>query len=179
MSDNSSTDSVTDTIVENIKKMSSDVDAKHLSLESLSLLINAERLKHLEKKLTDEFLELKKRQDEVAYLHKLIKTINVATTKGEFDCSNNEELKNLLNKSKAYGVDIKEGKYKYSKEERDRLIENIRMTIEDNNVLNDMQLQTATRLTNERYESYQMARSIMKPLHEDKVNKTRAMSGGR
>jgi len=71
---------------------------------------------------------------------------------------------------------VKDDKFKYNKDERDRLVENIRMTIEDLNVKNDMQLQTITRLTNERYESYQMARSILKPLHDDKINKAHAMA---
>lgn len=149
----------------------------NLSLEALVLLINSERLKNLENKITSEFIELKKRQDEVSFLHKLIKTINTATTNDEFDCSNNQELQDCLAKAKEHGVDLKEGKFKYNKEERERLIENIRMTADDNNVLNDMQLQTITRLTTERYESYQLARSIMKPMHEDKVNKARAIAG--
>lgn len=152
-------------------------DSQNLSLEALVLLINTERLRSLEKKITAEFLELKKRQDEVSFLHKLIKTINTATANEEFDCTQNEELKSLLAKAKEYGVDIKEDKFKYNKEERERLIENIRITADDNNVLNDMQLQTITRLTTERYESYQLARSIMRPLHEDKVNKARAIAG--
>lgn len=153
------------------------VDSNNLSLEALVLLINSERLKTLENKIASEFIELKKRQDQVSFLHKLIKTINTATTNEEFDCTDNQELKNLLAKAKEHGVDMKEGKYKFNKEERERLIENIRITADDNNVLNDMQLQTITRLTTERYESYQLARSIMKPLHEDKVNKARAIAG--
>lgn len=152
-------------------------NSNNLSLESLTLLINMERLKRLESKIATEFIELKKRQDEVTFLHKLIKTINTATINEELDCTNNEELKNLLAKAKEYGVDLKEGKFKYTKEERDRLIENIRITADDNNVLNDMQLQTITRLTTERYESYQLARSIMKPLHDDKTSKARAIAG--
>lgn len=152
-------------------------NSNHLSLESLALLINMERLKRLENKIATEFVELKKRQDEVSFLHKLIKTINTATVNEEFDCTNNQELKDLLAKAKECGVDLKEDKFKYTKEERERLIENIRITADDNNVLNDMQLQTITRLTTERYESYQLARSIMKPLHEDKTNKARAIAG--
>ena len=161
-----------------IKKTAAGVNPNNLSLESLALLINTERLKFLENKITHEFIELKKRQDKVTFLHKLIKTINTATNdKGEFDCTNNADLQKFLTEAKEHGVDLKENKFKYSKDERDRLLENIRMTVEDLNVLNDMQLQTITRLTNERYESYQMARAIMKPLHDDKVNKARSIAG--
>jgi len=168
---------VPEIISDTVKETMNGSDPSNLSLESLVLLINAERLKRLEKKITSEFVDLKNRQDQVTFLHKLIKTINSSTQNEEFDCSNNQEHKDLLMKAKEHGVDIKDGKFKYNKEERERLIENIKITADDYNVLNDMQLQTITRLTTERYESYQLARSIMKPLHEDKTNKARAMAG--
>jgi len=152
-------------------------ESSSLSLEALVLLINTERLRTLEHKITNEFIELKKRQDQVSFLHKLIKAVNTATKNDEFDCTNEPELKNLLSKAHEYGVEIKTDKLKYNKDERERLIENIKMTADDFNVLNDMQLQTISRLTTERYESYQLARSIMKPLHEDKQNKARAIAG--
>jgi predicted peroxiredoxin len=174
MADNSA---VSEVLTDAVKEASTSSDPNNLSLESLVLLINTERLKRLENKITHEFIELKKRQDQVTFLHKLIKTINIATANEEFDCTNNPELKELLKKAKEYGVEMKDDKFKFSKEERERLIENIRITAEDYNVLNDMQLQTITRLTTERYESYQLARSIMKPLHEDKINKARGMGG--
>lgn len=161
----------------NINGTMPDGGADDLSLESLALLINTNRLKFLEDKIKLQFVELKKRQDQVTFLHKLIKTINVATDNGAFDCSNNPDLQDLLAQAKEQGVDIKDGKFSYNSDERERLIDNIRMTADDYNVLNDMQLQTITRLTNERYESYQLARSIMKPLHDDKTNKARAMAG--
>lgn len=168
---------VNEVVTSAVKDVPKGRDPKSLSLEALSLLINTERLKRLENKITTEFVELKKRQDQVTFLHKLIKAINAGTVNEEFDCSSNPELQNLLGKAKEYGADLKEGKFKYNKDERERLIENIRITADDFNVLNDMQLQTITRFTTERYESYQLARSIMKPLHEDKVNKARAMAG--
>lgn len=150
-------------------------DFSNKSLESLVLLINAARLKDLENRITTEFIELKKRQDQVSFLHKLIKAINSATNNEEFDCSKDAEMKELLKQAKEYGVDIKDGKYKFNKEERERLIENIRITAEDCNVLNDMQLQSVTRLTTERYESYHLARSITKTLHESIINAARAV----
>lgn len=153
------------------------IDSKDMSMESMVLLINTERLHFLENKITNEFKELKQRQDKVSFLNSLNKKINTATVKDELDCTNDADLKAMFEKAKEYGVEIKDGKLKFNKEERDRLIENIRLTIDDLNVLNDMQLQTVTRLTTERYESYQLARSIMKPLHEDKVSKARAMGG--
>lgn len=149
-----------------------------LSLESLILLINTEHLKNLKEKTRIELTELKNRQEKVRVLHQLMRSINTATDdKGKLDCSNNQEIKDLLEKASDLGIVTKKGKFKFSKEERDRLIENIRMAVDDYNVESDMQLQSVSRLTNERYESYQMARSILKPLHEDKQRKAREMSG--
>lgn len=160
-----------------LSAVSGNTDPKELGIESLVLLINTERLRFLENKITKEFIELKRRQDDVSFLHKLIKSINSGTTNEELDCSQNAELQEMFKKASELGVDLKIDKFKYNKDERERLIENVRLTAEDMNVLNDMQLQTITRLTTERYESYQLARSIMKPLHEDKIDKARAISG--
>ena len=146
-----------------------------MSLEALVLLINTERLKFLHQKTHKEFTELKQRQEQVRALHNLLKKINNAVdTKGALDISQNADLQKLLKDAEALGVETVEGKTSYTKEECDRLIDNIRATSDDLNILNDMQLQTINRLTNERYESYQMARSILKPLHDAKM---RAIKG--
>lgn len=148
----------------------STVDTANLSLEALILLINAERLKYLQDRTNSEFKELKKRQEHVSDLYKLLKKINANTSDaGEFDCSENQELQDMLKKAQGVGVDMKEGQHKLGKDDKDRLVSNIRMTIDDLSVKNDMQLQTVNRLTNERYEAYQMARSILKPLHDAKM----------
>lgn len=161
---------VGEVVAEAIQETSEGKDPKDLSLEALLLLLMTERLHKLENDSKKELLELKKRQEKVSYLHKLSKSINTATNpKGELDLKANEELREFLKEAKEMGVDYDAEKNKYNKDERDRLMENIRMTIDDLNVQNDMQLQTITRLTNERYESYQMARSILKPLHDAKT----------
>lgn len=173
----SDTNNVKEIVSDAVKGVDDGLDPNQLSLEALALLINTERLRQLENKIIKEFGELKSRQDKVSFLHKLIKAINAATnSKGEVDFSDKPEMQTMLDKAREYGVDLKEGN-KFGSDDRDRMIENIRMTTEDLNVLNDMQLQSVTRLTNERYESYQMARSIMKPLHDDKINKSRAIAG--
>ena len=169
---------VNELINNNVDSLINTNETKEMSLESMTLLVNIEILKNLENKIKKEFSELKERQDRVSVLHKLIKEINSVTTDNQIDCTGNTKLTNLLAKAQEYGVEIQEGKLKFNKEERERLIDNIRLTVDDFNVLNDMQLQTVTRLTTERYESYQLARSIMKPLHEDKINKARAARGG-
>ena len=75
----------------------------------------------------------------------------------------------MLKEAKNLGVQCKDGQHKFTKEERDRLVENIRLTADDMNVKNEMQLQTVNRLTNERFECFQLAKSIFRPLHESKL----------
>lgn len=149
------------------------------SLEALVFLISKNRVHSLEMKTRDEFKQLKQRQDKVKYLHQLMKSVNKITDSktGGCDFTSHADLVALFDEARAMGVEIEQGKLKYDREGRDRFIDNIRMTIDDFNVQNEMQLQTITRLTNERYESFQMARSIMKPLHDDKINKARAIAG--
>lgn len=154
------------------------VDPKNLSLEGLVLLINTTRLNQLQVQSQKELSELKERQEKVTFLHNVIKAINKNTTaEGAFDCAEKADLQDLLKQARDKGVDLDDTKFTYTKEERDRLVENIRMSVEDYNVQNEMQLQTLNRLTNERYESYQMARSIMKPLHEAKLQHTKGIRG--
>jgi hypothetical protein len=168
------TEAVNDAVVE----AKTNKDPKNLSVEALVLLLTSERLHKLEEDSRTQLEELRKRQQKVGFLHKLMKTINAGTTaKGEFDLTPLKDLKDMLLQAKELGVDLDETKMKYNSDERERLLENLRMTVEDLNVQNEMQLQIITRMTNERYESYQMARSILKPLHDDKLNKARAIAG--
>lgn len=159
-------------------------DPKDMELEQLTSLLLTERLNDLQNKSTDEFKELKKRQDEVVKMHKLLKVINTHTSdKSELSFDLDSDLMKHLNEANdKLGIDIqkgtvKNGKMHYTKEQRERLIDNVRMSIEDHNTKNEMQMQTVTRLINERYESFQMARAILKPLHEDKMSKARAIAG--
>lgn len=153
-------------------------DLPHEQIEPLIRLLLSVRLKYLRDQSQQELTALKKRQDDVAELHRILQSLKTSkAADGSIDISNNEELKGMVSKAKELGVVTQDGKMKYTKEELNDLVENIRMTVEDLNVKNDMQLQTLTRLTNETYESYQLARSIMKPLHDDLINKARGASG--
>lgn len=172
-----------------LKATSKDLD--NLSIDWLVHEILTSRIAALQEETTKEIKELKERQREVNELHDLIAKINKMTEK-DGKVKMDDELREMLEKaitnpanSEALNelkIDkdsikfIKTGD-KYSTDDRQRLIENIRMHIEDLNTQNDMQLQTVTKLTNERYETYQMARAIMKPLDEDKKQKARAIAG--
>lgn len=168
MADNNPVAEVVNNAISEIEGESA--NPKKISLEALTLLLLAERLKKLEENSKTELEELRARQKKVAFLHKLMKAINTATAKeGTFDCTNLDELREMMAKAKEMDADIDIEKTVYNNEERERLIENIKMSIEDMNVQNELQLQTVTRVNNERYESYQLARSILKPLHDAKL----------
>ncbi len=159
-------------------------DSKDMELEQLVFLLLTERLNQLQQKSMDEFKELKKRQDEVVQMHKVLKAINANTNnESELSFDLSSDLMQHLNHARdKLGIEIqpgaiKDNKMTYTKDQRERLIDNIRMTIDDHNTRNDMQMQTVTRLINERYESYQMARAILKPIHDDKMSKARAIAG--
>jgi hypothetical protein len=151
----------------------------NLSLEALVLLIKTEKLKELEEKSQKEFTEVRLRQKEVAELYEIIQALNTATAEnGGFDCKKDDVLKQHLARAKELGVDMKEGKFSFNKDERDRLIENIRMTVDELNVDNDMQIQNITKLYNFRNEIIQFARSVFRPLHDAKASHARGARGG-
>lgn len=157
----------------------SNKESENMSIEALMLMMNTDRIRELEEQMRKELAELKGRQQDVHFLHDLLQAINKTTSdKDKINWEKDKDLKKMLDKARELGVDIPEDKYKFNEKERQRLIENIRMEIDDLNLHNDLQFQTVTRLTNERYESYQLTRAIMKPLHEDKVNKMRKLSAG-
>ncbi|KIC74582.1 Uncharacterized protein DB42_BB00090 [Neochlamydia sp. EPS4] len=168
----------------NAVKSEDSKETTEMELEQLVFLLLTERLNQLQQKSNDEFQELKKRQEEVVQMHKVLKLINSQTTdRSELSFDTSHDLTHHLKDAREkLGIDIQEGSIKngkmiYTKDQRDRLIDNIRMTIDDYNTKNDMQMQTVNRLINERYESYQMARAILKPIHDDKMSKARAIMG--
>lgn len=166
-------------------------EAEDTSMTQQAMDILTSRLATLQEKTTTEIEELKERQKEVQKLHDLIAKINKMTD-SDGKVTMDDELLEMLNKVitsdgnsdavNALKIDkdslkILEVGKKYSSEDRQRLIENVRMHIEDLNTQNDMQLQTITKYTNERYEIFQMMRAIFKPLDEDLKQKARAIAG--
>lgn len=61
---------------------------------------------------------------------------------------------------------IRNGADVLTKEQRDRMVDNIRMDMDDLNVQNDMQLQKVSRLKNEHSESYQNARMMLRTIRD-------------
>lgn len=174
-----------------VAKQNSDADKfKNMSIEAIIKLMIMEKADRVRSDMLKMSEELKTRQDKVHWIHTLIKKINSRIDKdsGELDITDEnakteeekrlcKEIREMLEKaSEEKGYDIKYAT-KYNKEERERLLDNLRTTVEDLNVQNDMQIQDLSQLVTERYEVFQMARGIIKPLHDDKMQKIRAMSG--
>jgi len=156
------------------------VDTKNLTLEQLVILVNTERVRSLEAKSKAELQELKARYAQVRTLNDLRKLINnVLSADGSVDLTKHPELLEKLNNAKSLGVPVVDGKTQYSKEEADRLLDNVKMTIDDLNVQNDLQMQQVSRLQNDHHESFQLAMSIMRPIHNAKQSSIRAIGGGR
>lgn len=173
----------TTSFVNNIKaSLSADaeIDTSKMSLETHAWYLNIVKVDDLENKILKESKELNERRERVKFLHGIIKGINNITNSNEgIDFSKHSELKQLIDEAVNYYndlVDVK--KMLYTKEEKERLLDNLRMTIDDLAVQNDVQMQTITRLDYARQEMFQMARSITKPLDEDKKGKARAIRGG-
>lgn len=85
-----------------------------------------------------------------------------------------EEVSEIRDTVKA--VTFPPGKHQFTKSERERLVDNLRTAHEDLSALNQQQMQTMNRLNNERHETLLLAKMIAKNIHEDLVNKARAIA---
>jgi len=72
----------------------------------------------------------------------------------------------FLSETLEMGTEIKKGGKLFTKDQKDRLVENIRKDMEDLSVQNDMQLNKVSRLNNETYECHQSARLMLKTIHD-------------
>ena len=156
-----------------------DGDPENMSIETLALLVQADRIKLLERKMREKVDIVKERQSDVRFLHSLLSKINNALDEdGELHIKDDQELKDMLKRAREMKVDIPADKTSWDKDEKDRLVDNLRMSCEDLSNENQMELQDSQMLMNQRFETYEMTKSILKPLHEDKVNKARKIAGG-
>ncbi len=88
------------------------------------------------------------------------------------------EIRTRLQEAKdVYHIEFKWPVGEYSREEREALVTAIDSTCKDFNLQNDMQMHDLNRGYQERLEILQMARSLIKTLHDDKVHKARSSSG--
>lgn len=144
-----------------------------------------------------EFDKLKLGQNRTRQFNKAIKIINTSLNPdGSLTIVEGSELHLLLQAaaqdtpSSSYppvagadgeppfdGIPIDTNKLQYTKEEVDRLLETIRISVDDMNVINEMQLQTVNRIVTQQQELFQIMKALLKPLHDTKVGMARAIAG--
>lgn len=88
------------------------------------------------------------------------------------------ELRALLTKARdVYNIEFTWPADEFSSDECETLISAITTTCTDHNLQNEMQMTDLNRSYQERLEILQMARALVKTLHDDKVHKARSSSG--
>ena len=194
------TDQVTD--VPGVDQMPE--DPNNYSLDQILRMIRLERTQGLNKQYKNALNKLRMGQLKVSILTDLRRYINLSKDKdGKFDASN-QEFQDLITKSKAkydklsdelvkagestetmetFGdlieeVGIVEGKDKYSADESKAVLDSIKMTTDQLSPLNEMHMQTVTRVEGEINETYQMLMAAYKPLHNVVTMMARAIKGG-
>jgi hypothetical protein len=152
--------------------------AEEQTLESALFLVQSEKIHHLSSKIVSTLDGLHERQKEVRRLQEIIALLNKnVTDEGTLTVEEGSLEQELLEELQSRGVQVKQTVGVFNPQQYDRLIENIKMSVEGLNVQNEMNLQDVTRLQNEQYNVYQLVKSIHKPLDEDKRNKARAVGG--
>jgi len=146
------------------------------NLETAITLFCIDQEEKCETEMKEKSKELQERQLKVKYLNDLLQIINNSLDEeGSLDLESKDDLQDMLKEAKEIGVDISDKTY-FTEQEKDRLIENIRITCDGFNVENNMQIQDIQKLTTHRYEIFQLAKSIIKTLHEAKLNYARGMA---
>lgn len=152
-------------------------DDKRFNLEHAAAMLAADRAKRLAEKSRSELEDIKTRQQQVRFLHEALRYINAERSiEDELDWSQDPEKMELLGKMDELGVQVPNKSGKFSAQETRRLIENTKLVLRDLNDQNEIQLKLVNKLQNERYEAWQLARTIAKPLHDAKVNILRNMA---
>jgi hypothetical protein len=153
-----SADSLTKLKIEpvNVLKEEPSLGFSHLSTEICYMIIG-----QITERSKTAALELQARQKKVRDINAAMRAVN-AIDQGELDLTNRPELIEHLQKAKDLGADIRTDKLKYTREERDRLLENMRTTNEEYTMQNEMQSQEISRMTSQYYEALSWARSVKK-----------------
>lgn len=110
------------------------------------------------------YLRIKERTDAIDVLTLLISKIN--SEKGAIDWSNNEEMKKLLEKARAIGVDIPEGKFQWSEEEKKLLKENIQLRKDSMEKVTQLERTDMQRYLQEASQCHQARSNILKVIKE-------------
>jgi hypothetical protein len=134
--------------------------------ESLGLLKTV-CVSRADAKIRTEADELDARGENVRSLHELLKAINSTTDKENgIDWTNKPELVSLLDTAKELGVNVPEDQLKFEADDKHRLTENVRMTLDALNLQNQRQYQRVTRLQQERTQVLQEVMGLLQRLRQ-------------
>ncbi|NGX61238.1 MAG: hypothetical protein K940chlam9_00721 [Chlamydiae bacterium] len=112
----------------------------------------------------DLYLRVKERTDNVDTLTALISKLN--SEKKGVDWTKDEEMKSLVDRARELGVDIPEGKYKWSDDEKRLLKENIQMRKDSMEKLTQLERTDMQRYLQEASQCHQARSNILKLLKE-------------
>ena len=112
----------------------------------------------------DLYMRIKERTDSIDLLTLLISKIN--SEKGAIDWSNNEEMKQLIEKARALGVDIPQGKFKWNEDEKKLLKENIQMRKDSMEKVTQLERTDMQRYLQEASQCHQARSNVLKLLKE-------------
>ena len=138
------------------------ISIKNVYIRFMALM--ARILGQAEAEAHDLYLRIKQRTDSIDLLTALISKIN--SEKGEIDWSNNEEMKQLIEKARELGVDIPKEKYKWSEDERKLLKENIQMRKDSMEKVTQLERTDMQRFLQEASQCHQARSNVLKLLKE-------------
>ncbi len=110
------------------------------------------------------YLRIKERTDAIDSLTGLIAKIN--SEKGAIDWTNNVELKKMVDHARTLGVDIPEGKYQWTEDEKKLLKENIQMRKDSMEKMTQLERTDMQRYLQESSQCHQARSNVLKLLKE-------------
>lgn len=112
----------------------------------------------------DLYKRIKQRTDDIDTLTLFVSKIN--SSKGKIDWAKDEEMKQLIEKVRAIGVDIPAGKYTWSEDEKKLLKENVQMKKDSMEKMTQMERTDMQRYLQEASQCHQARSNVLKQLKE-------------
>jgi hypothetical protein len=137
-------------------------EANRYALGTYGLEIYTHQTAILKDKIDGMALEISQRQDRVKLIHEILQSINKLSDENGLDISKQPELTAKLKVAKELGIDLDEGKKKFTTQERDFLKESLHMAAEDFNNENRVQTQKMQVLIQESDRWLMLANSMIK-----------------
>jgi hypothetical protein len=128
------------------------------------MALMARILSQAEREAHELYVRIKERTDNIDLLTLLLSKVN--SEKGAIDWSNDEKMKELIEKARAIGVDIPKDKFKWSEEEKKLLKENIQMRKDSMEKITQLERTDMQRYLQESSQCHQARSNVLKLLKE-------------